>query len=135
MPERRKGLFRQIVEGLEAVQRLLGVLQGAIGGMPPIPNMGGQGYYDAQNAYLQQHVHPSVRQLLEARAGLHTALEGLRVYRDTNSNSDGGRDEARVNLAEREPQANALDQQLQALFQPIEGQPGDVIRRLKQQLE
>jgi hypothetical protein len=134
MPRRRQELFHRIDEGLAQVERLLGALRGLVVHVPRVPREGGQGYYRNQNDHLREHVDGTLGALLDVRAELHVALTGLREYRDSNSNSTGGRDEARVFVAHKEQVAVALDEQLLELFSWIVGERGDMIERLRAEL-
>lgn len=106
-----------------------------INNVPRIRPGDGQGHYNARNAFLEEHLHPELGVLRDARARLRAGLRMLEEYLEARNTSKGGRDQTTTNLTVYRERLAEIDARLRDLLGPLRDNPRDEISLFLQELD
>lgn len=135
MPERRSDAVDLCGGAYNDLSAVINELPAIINNIPRIRPGDGQGHYNARNAFLQEHLHPQLGVLRDARARLGAGLRMLEEYLEAKNTSKNGRDQTTTNLGVYRERLAEIDARLRDLLGPLRDNPRDEISLFLQELD
>lgn len=135
MPDRRTEAVEMCGDAYNDLSAAINELPEIIKNVPRIRPGDGQGHYNARNAFLQEHLHPQLGVLRDARDRLRAGLRMLEEYLEARNTSKDGRDQTKTNLTVYRDRLAEIDARLRESLGPLRDNPRDEISLFLQELD